>query len=356
MDRRYTLFGIALLLLAGLPLTSGFVGVGWELSELAGLIGALLCICLCGAPVRARESTPPALLSLRSHTFLGWAALLAVALHVGGLVLADRRVIEYLKPSMPIYMAAGVLAALLLLLLVSSAPLPVRRRLWSGPRAFQATHVIAGGLLIALVAAHVIATGRYAGGLARTVLMLCATVGAMLMLLRHRRRGKGLAAADGVASVAGIAGVASVASVVSVTGERRLVFGRRSTMVAGALVSTSCLLVVSIMSKNTALREPLASRNASLPLDFPHPKHVQVNCLVCHHNFADATGFDNCIMCHKSDRKDLKVGVQAQFHAFCFECHRHPEASLTAHGPVAGCVSCHRASGGNPLPGLPKPQ
>lgn len=315
---------MALILLAALPVLSGFAGLGWEVPQLAGLIASLLCICLCGAPVRPRESSPPTLLSYRAHTLIGWAAVGIVALHVGGLLLADRNVIEYLKPSMPIYMAAGVVAALILLLSASSADLPIRRRLWSNHRAFQASHVIAGGVLISMVATHVIATARYTGGRARGVLMLGATVGAMLMLLRPRRRGK---LPEGAAHRG-----------------HRLVFGRRSALVAGALVSTSCGLAALMMSATgTALREPLAARTNPLELDFPHAKHVQVNCLVCHHNYRDGKGFENCIMCHKSDRKDLQAGVQARFHTFCFECHRHPPEGLFAHGPVAGCASCHHA-------------
>jgi hypothetical protein len=312
---------MALILLAALPMLSGFVAVGWELSQLSGLIATLLCIGLCGAPVRPRDSLPPVLLSVRLHTLIGWAAVGAVALHVGGLLLTDRNVLEYLKPSMPIYMAAGMLAVLILLLLSVSAVLPIRQRLWSSHRAFQASHVIAGGALISLIAIHVIATGRYTGGWARKVLLLGATVAAMLMLLRARRRG----------TVQG--GAADR--------ERRLVFGRRSALVAGALVTFSGFVAVTISASGTALREPLASRTSSLAFNFPHAKHVNVNCLTCHHNFADGTGLENCILCHKSGRRDLKVGVQAQFHAFCFECHRHPQEGLSVHGPVAGCASCH---------------
>jgi len=323
LDKRYALFAVTLILLAALPVLSGFVGLGWELSELAGLIGSVLCIGLCGAPVRARDSSPPALLSLRAHTRIGWAAVGAVALHVGGLLLSDRNVLEYLKPSMPIYIAAGGLAALLLLLLVLSATLPMRQQLWSSHRAFQGCHVIAGGVIIAMVAVHVIATGRYTGSLGRHLLMLGATVGAMLMLLRSRRRSH---VPDGAADR-----------------KRRLVFGRRSALVAGALLTLCGLVAATTGVPDTALREPLAARTNSLPLDFPHGKHVSVNCLACHHNFADGKGVDNCIMCHKSTRSDLKVGVQARFHAFCFECHRHPREPLAAHGPVAGCASCHRS-------------
>ena len=323
MDKRYALFAVALILLAGLPVVSGFIGRGWELSQLAGLTAAVLCICLCGTPVRARNSPAPARLSLRLHTLLGWGALVAGTLHVSGLLFVDRNVLEYLKPSMPIYMAAGAAAALLLLVLILSAALPIRRYLWSSPRDFQAAHVIAGGMLITMVATHIIATGRYAGSHGRSALTLGATVGAMLMLLRRRRPGNlAPAAADR---------------------EHRSVFGRHLALVAAALVSMSIGLAGLIMSATgTALREPLASRAAPLPLDFPHSKHVQVNCLICHHNFADGMGFENCIMCHKRERPELKAGVQARFHAFCFQCHRHPQANLGAHEPVAGCAICHR--------------
>jgi predicted CXXCH cytochrome family protein len=324
VDKRYMLFAAALIGLAALPVLAGFVGLGWELSQLAGLSATLLCLGLCGAPVRPRDSSPPVLVSLRWHSFIGWAAVVAVALHVGGLVLADRNAIEYLKPSLPIYMAAGVFAGVLLVLLVLTAVSPIRRYVWTNHRAFQATHVIAGGLLIATIATHVIATRRYTGGPGRSALLLAATVGATFMLLRGRRTG----------------GLPAVGTA------RRLVFGRHSTLVAVALAATSLgLLVLMTSATDTELRRPLASRANSMPLDFPHGKHVQVNCLICHHNYADGKGFEGCITCHKSARSDLKVGVQARFHSFCFECHRHPQATLIAHGPVAGCTSCHRVPG-----------
>jgi predicted CXXCH cytochrome family protein len=300
---------------------AGFAGLGWEFGQLTGLIATLLCIGLCGAPVRPRNSSPPALLTLRAHTFLGWAAAGAVAVHVGWLLLADHHVLEYLKPSMPIYMGAGVLAALLLVLLSATATSSTRARLWRSHRAFQVSHVIAGSLLIALVAVHVIATRRYAGGPVRTALMLGTTAGAMCMLLRRGRRARPSADA---------------------APRRRLVFGSRSGWVAGVLVVTAGGLVALMLGASaTALREPLASRSTPLVLDFPHPKHVKVNCLVCHHNYADGRGFENCVSCHRSARTDLKVGLQARFHAFCYECHRHPKAALAAHGPVAGCAACH---------------
>jgi hypothetical protein len=321
-DARYAIWGAAVGALALLPAGAGFVGVSWELCQMAGLLGCIGCILLCGAPVRPRESRPPALLSVPAHTLIGWLTLLAVAIHIVGLMLSDRLVVEYLKPSAPLYQLAGVAATLVLLMVVVGSVAGVRRRLWRSHRSFQLTHVVLGGALIVLIASHVIVSARYVGGHGRRLLIVGAMIGALLMLLRPRRSGGGA--------------IASAAPV------RQLVFGRNSKWVLAA-VTVLAMSLAGLMgaAAGAALREPLLPRSSGLPLDFPHSKHVAVNCITCHHNFADGRGLDGCIACHQSGRTDLKVGVEARFHAFCFECHRHPEAALEKHGPVSGCVACH---------------
>ena len=320
-DARFVLWGAALCLLAILPTFAGFVGVGWELCQMAGLLGCIGCIVLCGAPLRPRQSRPPTLLSLRLHTLIGWLVLLAVGIHVGGLILSDRLVVEYLKPSAPLYQLAGVAATIVLLVVVLGGLPGVRRRLWNSHRGFQATHVILGCVLIALLAVHVIVTARYVGGRGRRVVILAAMIGGLLMLVRARR-------------IAGSMGAAKPL--------RQLVFGRHSILVFG-VVTILAMSLAGLMgaAAGSALREPLLHRTATVPLDFPHSKHVAVNCIICHHNFTDGRGFENCVECHQSNRSDLKEGAEARFHAFCFECHRHPDANLRKTGPVSGCVSCH---------------
>ncbi len=321
-DARFALWGAAIGLLATLPAFAGFVGVKWELCQVSGLLGCIGCILLCGAPLRPRQARPPIMLSLRLHTLIGWLALLAVAIHVGGLILSDRLVVEYLKPSAPLYQLAGVAASLVLLAVVLSGLAGVRRRFWSSHRGFQSTHVILGCVLIVLIAVHVIVSARYVGGRGRRLLILAAMIGGLLMLLRPRRIGAGL--------------------IVAAAPMRQLVFGRNSTLVF-AVVTILAMSLAALMgaTAGAALREPLLARSAALPLDFPHSKHVAVNCITCHHNFADGRGLDGCIACHQSTRTDLKEGVEARFHGFCFDCHRHPGLGLEKHGPVSGCVSCH---------------
>jgi hypothetical protein len=328
LDRRYAFWAVGLLLAAAMPVLGGWVGLGWELSQISGLASGLACIVLCGAPVRPRDSVPPTLLSLDRHQFIGWAALAAAILHIAGLLLVDRTVIEYLKPTMPLYQLSGIAAIVTLLILVPSSVAGVRRRLWANHRGFQAVHVILGCLAALLIAIHVVATDRYVNGRGRRALFLAVAIGAMLMLLRGRRRDDD-------------AGRES-------TMRRRFVFGRHSAFVVAAVALTAAALAGLFRGAvSSALREPLLHRANAIPLDFPHGKHGTINCLKCHHNYADGTGWDSCVRCHRSaTRTDLKEGVEARFHGFCFDCHRNPEkATLTRHGPVAGCATCHQVPG-----------
>jgi DMSO/TMAO reductase YedYZ heme-binding membrane subunit len=328
LDRRTALLGGALVILLALPAVAGFVGPGWELSQWAGLAAAIACILLCGAPLRPRDSHPPTLLSLRLHTAIGYAALILAALHIGGLALCDHTVIEYLKPTAPLYQFAGIAAALLLVALVLLSQAPLRRRLWKSHRGFQASHVILACLLAALVAAHVVVTARYLGGGGRRTLYVATTIGALLMLLRARR---------------------PLQSSRQGPHPPLLVFGRHSALIVGAVVICAAALTALLpASVDASLREPAFRRASRLALDFPHDKHGAVNCLTCHHNYADGTGAALCVECHRSQRTDLREGAEARFHGFCLDCHRHPSAALKAHGhgPVSGCRLCHREPGG----------
>jgi DMSO/TMAO reductase YedYZ heme-binding membrane subunit len=325
LDSRAALLGGALAVIAALPAVAGFVGPAWELSQCAGLAAAIACILLCGAPLRPRNSEPATLLSLPLHTAIGYAALLLTALHVGGLLLADHTVLEYLKPTAPPYQLAGIAAALLLALAVFLSQGAVRRRLWKSHRDFQAWHVILACVLAVLIAVHVVVTARYVGGAGRRALYVAATSGALALLLRARRP---------PASSLG-------------TARPLRVFGRHSALIVAAVAICIAALAALLPAQvDASLREPPIRRATRPALDFPHDKHGAVNCLTCHHNYADATGAALCVECHRSPRPDLRVGAEARFHGFCLDCHRHPSGSLQGkHGPVSGCRICHRPPG-----------
>ena len=346
IDARYAGWLAAIALLLALPAFGGFAGFGGEICQLAGYLGALACIFLTGAPLRPRASAPPTLVSLRRHSLLGWGALAAVAIHIAGLVLADRTVLEYLEPSAPLHQLAGIAASAALLFLVFGGLTAARRRLWRSHRGFQATHIVIAYLLAVLVTVHVAVTARYLGGAGRRALFAAAAAGAVLMLMRARRPGTPPTPAAPTAS-ASPAGAPIWARRI----RHPLVFGRHSTLIvvaAAACVASIAALVPAAV--DATLREPVMRRAPGLALDFPHEKHGAVNCLTCHHNYADGTGMQACIECHRSARTDLKEGVEARFHGFCLDCHRHPGAAFHEHGPVAGCAVCHRVPTSGALP------
>jgi len=322
-DLRYRAWVIGLALTAALPVFAGFTTLGWEFSEIWGLAGTLACLALCGCPVRPRQSDPPVLLSLGRHEMLGWIALGAAVLHVLLAMASDHAVVEYLKPTSPLYQLTGIAALVVLVILTLTSIAGVRRRVWHSHRDFQATHIIFGCLLTVLLGAHVITTGRYTGGYGRRIVYVAVAAGGIAMLLRRRRR----------------TGPATHEPIVT----RRLAFGRHSTLMVGVIAAAMLGLGSLIPGRAlVALREPLLARAQTLPLNFDHRKHTAINCLVCHHNYADGRGFDACIFCHRSARKDLKVGAEARFHDFCLNCHRHPGPQLPRHGPVSGCTICHQ--------------
>jgi len=272
--------------------------------------------------VRPRfPGTPP--LSLRRHELLGWSMLFAALGHVGASLAVDRTVIEHLKLTAPFYEWAGICALLAVFVLSLPAAGPVRRRLWSRHRNFQALHVSVSCALVALIAVHVVTTARYLHGPGRVALWLLLSIAALLALLRPR------------------AGSAQLPGSIS-----RLAFGRHSRLIL-VCASVAALALVPLLQPGArlALRAPLGRRAEAPPLDFPHDKHRAVNCILCHHNFRDETGADSCISCHRSTRPALHVGAEARFHDFCLGCHRDPPAPLTRHGPTTGCDSCHVSAG-----------
>jgi len=286
--------------------------VPWEIAQALGLCAVGACLILCVLAVRPRGGASGAF-RLGSHELLGWLALAAAALHVSLSIIVDRRVIEHLKPTAPLYEYAGMVAFLTLLFLTVPAGAAVRSRLWPRHRNFQAAHVIGACLLVVTLAMHVIPTDRYVHGGAAALVYAVVSGIVLLALLRGR------------SSLLG-----------------GLVFGRHSRVVlAVVLAALVALIPLTRASTKLALREPLLARTQRLVLDFPHDKHRAVRCVLCHHDYLDRSGQGSCVGCHRSGRADLRVGVEARFHDFCLDCHRDPPAGLVGHGPVSGCDTCH---------------
>ena len=297
------------------------VTTAWEIAQALGLCAVAGCLILCVLAVRRRAGAATAF-PLRGHELLGWSVLGAAILHVGLLLGADHRVVEHAKLTAPRYEYAGILALLTLLFLTVPANAAVRWRLWPRHRNFQAAHVGAACLLVVTLAIHALTTGRYVHGRVHVVAYTLLSAIVLLALLRARVQRK--PAPESARFLSGLA------------------FGRHSRLVL-VIVLGSLVALLALIRAGTALalREPFLRRSEPLVLGFPHDKHRQVNCIQCHHNFADRSGADSCISCHRSTRAVIRVGAEARFHDFCLGCHRDPPPHLTGHGPVTGCSTCH---------------
>ncbi|MBM5811220.1 MAG: cytochrome c3 family protein [Gammaproteobacteria bacterium] len=81
-----------------------------------------------------------------------------------------------------------------------------------------------------------------------------------------------------------------------------------------------------------------------LPMIFDHNDHGDVNCIECHHDFADDSGSGMCMGCHVSD-PDLWPRLEQQFHGLCLGCHAEREAAGRSAGPPRACDGCHHGGG-----------
>ncbi|NUT78013.1 cytochrome c3 family protein [Pseudomonas sp. C1C7] len=91
-----------------------------------------------------------------------------------------------------------------------------------------------------------------------------------------------------------------------------------------------------------------------LPLNFNHQLHGKVNCLTCHHDYADhapspPTGERSCVLCHKKTPA-LAQRIEQDFHGLCRDCHLKQVQVFHAAGPVRECQRCHA----QPVSGVPE--
>jgi predicted CXXCH cytochrome family protein len=300
--------------------TAARIHPGWESAQTLGVIAAACCLLLCLISVRPRMPWSRTV-SLKRHELIGWMALAGVLLHVGLLLVFDRRVFEHLKPTAPIYEWLGILALMLLLALTVLSLPAIRQRLYAQHRKFQLVHIGLTCVLVPAIAVHILTTARYFHGRMAAAYVLVSIL-VLSALLRARVRPESENRAPGFVS--------------------SLAFGRHSRVVlVFVILATLALFSLMIPRAPLMLREPMLRRTTALAIDFPHDKHREVNCIECHHNFSDRTGGDTCVSCHRSSRSTIKIGAEARFHDFCLGCHRDPPAKFEHHGPTTGCETCH---------------
>ena len=138
-----------LCVLAWLTPTPAAGGWLWDFGNGLGFVAFALILVLSLEPGRSRL-----------HRALAWLAVGAAVFHAGYLLALDATLLEYLKPTMPPYMAVGLLAlALLALSALTSGK--ARRRIFPGRRAFRRLHWVLSAVVIAGAGYHVAGSAFY---------------------------------------------------------------------------------------------------------------------------------------------------------------------------------------------------
>jgi Class III cytochrome C family len=293
---------LAALLLAPLPATGGAL---WDGGAAVGYCAGLLALLLYLYPLRGRDAhgavlSHRRLLSISQHRQLGWVALGFATAHVVIVLTVQPLTLRYLLPSAPLYMLCGLAAWVALAALVATG-LAMRKSL----------HAILASLFLVLLGAHLIGSGQLLDTPVKSF-------SGMLLLA-----------------------MPLFWSAVRVARSR----GFRGNRWAAALAMASGLLLLAMPHSTVTaeLLEPVIARPTPLPVRFPHELHTSVNCVLCHHNFRDATGTANCIDCHRNaHRVDLDRSSEATFHVFCRTCHVERAILGEKHGPTRACEPCHR--------------
>jgi hypothetical protein len=300
----------AALLLVPLPASAGWA---WNIGAGLGLASLVFALVLYLYPLRGNGVAHRRLFSLSQHRRIGWIALSLAGLHTALLLIAQPLVGRYLLPSAPIYMACGVAAFIALAVLVGtgiSARSALKRLASPGDtRPSMAAHAVLAALLLGLLGAHIVGSGqlvdRPTKAITGCVLLALAILGSAWRSLPFR------------------------------IGTKMF-----TTVIPGVLAAAALMLLPTATGGSRLLQPPLAP--SLLHVNFPHENHTSVNCVLCHHNYVDKTGFGSCLDCHRSLRSDLIQAPEATFHVFCRDCHRKLALeNKSKHGPVRKCSGCH---------------
>jgi hypothetical protein len=292
-------------------------GLAWDASAVLGYAAGVVALLLFIYPLRRVGLPHRRLLTVTQHRRLGWVALFLALLHVALLLIREPLTVQYLWPSAPLYMLCGAVGLIALAVLVATG-LAVRRGMRrrdiprGSPRLTGLIHAALSALLLGLVGAHVVGSGQFVDRTSKLI-VICIVLALAVAWSMLQPRWQGLQT-------------------------------KWLPVVLPGIAVVLVLLLLPAPSARSYLLEPLRTpAGRPPPLDFPHEKHRDVNCLLCHHNLADHTGMGTCIACHREFPAALTRSAEATFHVFCRDCHTEKAEEGYKHGPTRACAACHRA-------------
>lgn len=147
-------------------------GWGWDTANAIGFAAFSLILYLQIDKGRGR--------GLRRHQALAWLAASLVCMHAVFFWLLDETSLEYLKPTMPLYMAAGLFALALLVAVPVASPGAARRLGNANHGGFRLQHWWLSVILIAAAGYHLLGSGFYLNTRLQGILLVLLLTGLAL--------------------------------------------------------------------------------------------------------------------------------------------------------------------------------
>ncbi|NIB42616.1 hypothetical protein HBA55_23615 [Pseudomaricurvus alkylphenolicus] len=141
---------LLLLILLGNPLKTGWA---WDLANGLGYAATLCLLSLCLAS--------PNRYPVRAHQLLSYMLALFVVLHILLLWWSEPLTLEYIKPLAPVYMWAGVMALVLMLILILSSLPSLRMHVFHSREGYRFWHKGLSWLCVATTLYHLSGSGLY---------------------------------------------------------------------------------------------------------------------------------------------------------------------------------------------------
>ncbi|HIE1843219.1 ferric reductase-like transmembrane domain-containing protein [Pseudomonas aeruginosa] len=161
----------------------------WDLSNAWGYLAATLLLMLfifTGRPLASPFYEGKFFMHL--HRDLGFGIGLLIGLHIVFHIFNESEILEYILPSAPWYMLAGVAATLSTTLILLLSLIKVRRRIWSNHSRFKTYHFWIGALILILTGIHILGSGFYSQTGWKRVAWCTLTVAALWMPYLVSRR------------------------------------------------------------------------------------------------------------------------------------------------------------------------
>jgi len=128
----------------------------------------------------------------------------------------------------------------------------------------------------------------------------------------------------------------------------------KGRVILALIVGVACLAAFTLAyaatkmpDKEVTIDSKVYEAKKKTPVVFSHPKHKELKCIQCHHEYKDGQNtwkegqeVKKCSSCHKGKAEGKVVKLESAFHKQCQDCHKAMKKDKKKTGPTA-CTKCH---------------